>query len=300
MPEDPPTARSIQTPPLTVASLLERLRDELGSVSEVPWLEAQLLLCQVTGWPRSRLYARPEALVAPGMLVPLQALLERRRAGEPFAYLTGTQEFWSLSLEVGADVLVPRADTETVVERCLELLMNVATPTVVDLGTGSGAIALAIASERRDARVVACDRSRAALRIAARNRARHGLHHVQLACMSWASALAPGCADLVVSNPPYIAADSPSLQDVGVRFEPREALVAGDDGLACLEVLIPDCRQLLKVNGHLVLEHGADQGPAVHARLRRAGYEAIGLAADLGGRPRVSYARWPASATRAV
>ncbi|GAP66110.1 (protein release factor)-glutamineN5-methyltransferase [Mizugakiibacter sediminis] len=217
------------------------------------------------------------------------ALLARRLAGEPVAYLVGRRGFWSLELEVTPATLIPRAETERLVELALARLPADAAARVADLGTGSGAIALAIARERPRARVVATDASAEALAVARRNAARLGLGNVVFAQGDWCAALGEARDfDLIVSNPPYIAAGDPHLGEGDLRFEPAAALASGADGLDAIRRIVRDARAHLRPGGGLLFEHGYRQGAAVRALLAAAGYREVFSARDLEGRERVS------------
>jgi release factor glutamine methyltransferase len=244
-------------------------------------LDAQLLLLHVLGrgaGERAWLIAHDDDALAPADEARLRALCERRRAGEPLAYLTGEREFFGLPLQVDARVLVPRPDTETLVEWALEVLRGRQAPRVVDLGTGSGAIALAIQSARPDASVEAVDRSAGALAVAAANAQRLGLP-LRFRQASWLEGA--GTYDLIASNPPYIAAGDLHLQ--ALSHEPQEALVAGPDGLSDLRAIARAAPAHLAPGGWLLLEHGHDQAAAVQALLREAGLADVGSRHDLAG-----------------
>lgn len=252
-------------------------------------LDAQLLLLHVLERPagdRAWLIAHDgDALPAPAQ-ERFAALCARRAAGEPVAYLTGEKEFFGLALQVDARVLVPRPDTETLVEWALEVLRPVAAPRVIDLGTGSGAIALALQSARPEARVEAVDRSEAALAVARANGQRLGLavHFRQARWLEGA-----GAYDLVVSNPPYVAAADPHL--AALRHEPLEALAAGADGLEDLRAIVAAAPAHLRPGGWLLLEHGWDQAEAVRVLLAQAGFAGVASRNDLAGIARCSGGR---------
>lgn len=279
-------------------------------------LDAELLLAHVLGGGRASLRATPERLVAPPDAARYRALIARRSRGEPIAYLLGRREFWSLELAVGPDVLVPRPETELLVERALALgdtralaigdtraLAPGATHAraggapclrVADLGTGSGAIALALAHERPGWAVVATDRSAAALAVARANARSLGLERIQFLEGSWYEPLAGASFDLIVSNPPYVGAADPALEDPNLRFEPRAALSPGEDALAALELIIAGAPRHLAPDGWLLLEHGSGQADDLRARLCAAGWRSVTCRPDLAGHLRVIEAQRPA------
>ncbi|WP_440940801.1 peptide chain release factor N(5)-glutamine methyltransferase [Immundisolibacter sp.] len=248
------------------------------------------LLALALGVSRAWLLGHGEAPLAAEAHGRFETLLARRLAGEPLAYLRGRHGFWSLDLEVTPDVLVPRPETERLVELALERMGTHGR--LADLGTGSGAIALALASERPQWRIVATDRSAAALAVAARNGSRLGLP-VDWRIGAWLAPLAGERVDLIVSNPPYIAADDPCLDGDGVRREPRGALVADTHGLADLAAIAAAAPAHLTAGGWLLLEHGADQAAAVRGLLARAGFVDVASHTDLAGRPRVTLGHLP-------
>ena len=254
-------------------------------------LDAELLLAAVLGKPRSYLRTWPEHEPGAEQLAAFAALLERRRMGEPVAYILGHQGFWSLDLEVAPHTLIPRPDTELLVETALQLAP--ATPQrVLDLGTGSGAIALALASERGGWQVIGVDRIAEAVALAERNRQRLKLGNAEFRQSSWFDGLAGERFDLILSNPPYIAADDRHLGEGDVRFEPLSALVAGVDGLDDIRQIIAQAPRHLQAGGWLLLEHGYDQAEAVRELLAAAGFTAVDSRRDLGGHQRISLGRW--------
>ncbi|KAB2900417.1 MAG: peptide chain release factor N(5)-glutamine methyltransferase [Dokdonella sp.] len=255
--------------------------------------EAELLLAHALGTSRSWLYAWPEHVPAPAQQARFAELVEARVRGEPVAYLLGEREFWSLRLAVTPAVLIPRADTERLVELALARLPAGTALQVADLGTGSGAIALAIASERAQARVLATDASPAALALARRNAHDLRLANVEFAQGDWCAALGTRQFDLIASNPPYIAEGDPHLLQGDLRFEPRAALGSGPDGLDAIRAIVAQAPRHLLTDGWLLLEHGFDQAAAVRALLAEAGYREIGSARDHAGHERVSGARRP-------
>ena len=258
-------------------------------------LEAEVLLLHVLGKPRAWLYAHADDELAPAPYEAFDALVARRAAGEPVAYLTGSREFWSLDLRVTPATLIPRADTERLVELALERLPRERAVDVADLGTGSGAIALAIAKERPQARVVATDTSDAALAVAGANAARNAISNVEFAGGSWLAAVPGRQFDLIASNPPYIADDDDHLGRGDLRFEPRSALAAGIDGLDDIRSIVQTAPARLRTHGWLLLEHGHEQGAAVRALLLEAGFSDVATWQDLAGLDRVSGGCWRAT-----
>ncbi|MEG3113045.1 peptide chain release factor N(5)-glutamine methyltransferase [Pantoea sp. T14] len=253
-----------------------------------PKRDAEILLSFVTGKSRSWLMAFDETLLNDQQLTQLDALLLRRAQGEPVAHLIGEREFWSLPLRVNDATLIPRPDTEILVEQALVRLP--ATPSrILDLGTGTGAIALAIASERPDCQVVGVDRIEAAVELAQLNAEQLGLSNASFSLSHWFRDLAPSRFDLIVSNPPYIDANDIHLGQGDVRFEPRSALVAEEAGLADLRTLIEQAPHWIVAGGWLLLEHGWQQEHAVRQLMIENGYQAVATANDYGGNPRVTF-----------
>ena len=261
--------------------------------SDTPQLDAEVLLMHALGKPRSHLHAWPEAQLDSEQLARFETLVTKRAAGQPVAHLTGRREFWSLDLEVTAHTLIPRPDTELLVEQALEQLPADRSLRILDAGTGSGAIALALAHERPHWQVFANDRSPACLKVAHNNAARLGLTNIHFFTGNWCDAIADHSLDALISNPPYIAEQDPHLAEGDVRFEPRSALTAGTDGLDDLNQLAAAASRVLKPAGHILLEHGFDQAEAVYNLLKYNNLIKQNSARDLAGHERVSYARKP-------
>ncbi|WP_421570833.1 peptide chain release factor N(5)-glutamine methyltransferase [Stenotrophomonas sp. PD6] len=257
--------------------------------------EAELLLLHVLGRERSWLFAHATDLLDPADAAAFAALLQRRIAGEPVAYLLGRRGFWTLDLAVSPATLIPRPETERLVELALERLPGDRPLWVADLGTGSGAIALALASERPQAQVLATDMSAAALAVAGANARHHALPNVGFRQGSWYAPLAGERFDLIASNPPYIASDDPHLARGDLRFEPASALASGHDGLEDIRQIIEGAPVHLLPGGWLLLEHGWDQGEAIRALLDKRGFVEVATEVDLEQRDRVSLGRWPAT-----
>jgi len=261
--------------------------------ARLPREEAEYLVSAALDCGRAALLAFPERPVAPADWARLEDWVERRARGEPLAYLTGRKGFWDFELEVGPAVLVPRPETERLVAVALERIPADAPWRLADLGTGSGAIALALARQRPACRVIAVERSLAALALAEKNRRRLGVDNLELRAGDWFAPLAGERFHLILSNPPYVAPGDPHLAEDGLPFEPREALVAEGGGLADLAHLIRHAPDHLQPGGWLLLEHGHDQGAAVRRLFRERGFQAVETRRDLAGVERVSLGRLP-------
>jgi release factor glutamine methyltransferase len=274
------------TAPITARGLLAAAAVELcGDESR---REAEILLGHALGRDRAWLYAHGDDVLEADAAIRFHALLSRRAAGEPLAYLVGRREFWSLDLAVTPDVLIPRPETELLVEIALRHIPQGREVDIADLGTGSGAIALAIASGRPHARVLASDKSEAALDVARGNARRLRVDNVDCVAGDWCAALGDRRFALIVSNPPYIAEGDAHLDRGDLRFEPSDALIAGPDGLDALQAIAAAAPAHLLPAGRLMLEHGCEQGAAVRAILRKNGFVEIFTACDIEGRERVS------------
>ena len=274
-------------PPPTPETLLRAARSRIDPA------EALLLLAHVLGKSAAWLYAHGDARVGDGDARGFNDLVARRQAGEPVAYLTGRRGFWSLDLAVGPGILIPRPETERLVELALDRLPPGRPARLLDLGTGSGAIALALARERPAAQVTATDASAEALEVARRNAVEHDLANVRFAHGDWYVPVAGERFDLIASNPPYIAAGDAHLAQGDLRFEPASALASGGDGLDALRVIAAGAPAHLAPGGWLLVEHGYAQGAAVRALFARAGLEAVETVRDLEDRDRVTVGFWP-------
>ena len=273
---------------MTIAELFQ---SAVGAnrLSDSPELDCQLLLCFVLGVDSSYLKTWPERQVSDDQSTQFNRLLQRRLDGEPVAYLIGSQGFWSLDLEVSPATLIPRPETELLVEVALDLALP-EQALVLDLGTGTGAIALALATERSRWKICAVDLQQQAVDLAERNRQRYQLDNVRLFASNWFAAIPAQRFDLIVSNPPYIEANDPHLSQGVLRFEPASALVSGDDGLDDLRLVCTQSVDYLNRGGWLLLEHGFDQGAAVRELLEQAGFASVETRRDLNGLERLTLA----------
>lgn len=269
---------------LTVSAAIQK------AMTLLPAIEAEILLADVLKINRTLLHAYPERELTPVEIHQFDVLQRRRLQGEPVAYLTGQREFWSLSLDVSCATLVPRPETENLVEWILQKHSVTEVYQVADLGTGCGAIALALARERPHWQVWAVDNSDAALEVAKRNAQRLGLLDINFLKSDWCAALPKLHFNLIVSNPPYLAEHDPHLKDL--QFEPQTALVSGRDGLTDLKQIIQQAPDYLLSGGWLVLEHGYAQGEEVVSLLQKAGFSDCACHLDLSGLPRMSVGCW--------
>lgn len=265
------------------------------SQSESPRRDAEILLGHVTGKARTFIFAFGETTLTAEQAAELETLLSRRARGEPVAHLVGQREFWSLPLFVSPATLIPRPDTECLVEQTLARLPDKPCR-LLDLGTGTGAIALALASERPDCHVTAVDFMPDAVALAARNVEHLAIENVTVQRSHWFSALSGQQFDFIVSNPPYIDAADPHLAQGDVRFEPKTALVAADGGLADLAHIIREGRRFLTSGGFVLLEHGWTQGEAVREIFREAGYRNIATCRDYGDNERLTLGQYQGGA----
>ncbi|MEZ5452848.1 MAG: peptide chain release factor N(5)-glutamine methyltransferase [Thiothrix sp.] len=286
-----------------VGELLAEAVLQLETVSESARADAEILLAHCLQKPRVWLFTWPEKEIDANIVAEFQHLLAEREQGVPVAHLTGQREFWTLNLKVTPDTLIPRPETELLVETALSLLPSPlageglgmggkGATSALDLGTGTGAIALAIASERPDLHITATDFSPAALAVAAENARTHTIHNVQFILSNWFSALPVQHFGMIISNPPYIEDNDPHLSQGDVRFEPLTALASGQDGLDDIRKIVSNAPQWLADSGWLLLEHGYNQGKAVMALLRENGFREVRCLPDLAGNDRVSFGQW--------
>ncbi|MTI15535.1 peptide chain release factor N(5)-glutamine methyltransferase [Sansalvadorimonas verongulae] len=273
-------------PACRIDELLTRAT-ELAQVSDTARLDLELLLCHVLDKPRSYLFSYPEYELTSDQLSQFEQLFHKRLEGHPIAHLTGVREFWSLELLIEPSTLIPRPDTECLVEEALELCDH-RPKQVLDLGTGTGAIALALASERPGWAVYGCDRVPDAVELAKKNAAHNNLERVQFIESSWFQQLPEQSFDLIVSNPPYIIDNDPHLQQGDVRFEPLSALTSGADGLDDIRHISSESPHWLRDGGWLMMEHGYHQGEDVREILASNGFTSIRTVQDLAGHDRIT------------
>ena len=279
---------------IRIDDALAKATERLRAFSESPRLDAELLLTQALDVQRSYLFAHPEDALDSAAAERFFSTVARREQGQPLAYIQGKKEFWSLTLTVTPDTLVPRPETESLVQEALALIPRNESCDVLDLGTGSGAIALAIASERAMAHLVATDFSEPALAVARENARQLELINVRFLPGDWVDPVADQCFDIIVSNPPYVRSDDPAL--LKLRHEPVSALSSGEDGLVAIRILATQCAAVIRPGGTLLIEHGADQQEAVSEILAAAGWADIRCIKDLAGKPRVTIASRPEAA----
>lgn len=281
------------TEPVSVDQALAWARQQLGTTSPTALMDAEILLLALVGKSRSWLYGFGDSVLEPTVVDAFTGLVERRQQGEPVAYLVGHREFYGLDISVSPATLIPRPDTELLVDTALELATT-SHGNALDLGTGSGAIALAFAAQRPGWQVTGIDRVAEAVALARTNAERLGLANTRWLESDWfqAPALAGQRYQLILSNPPYIAPADHHLHEGDVRFEPASALVAQDDGMADLYAILTAATQWLEPNGWLLLEHGFDQGDRVRQSLLATGYVQVGSVTDLAGHERVTLGQW--------
>lgn len=273
----------------TIKNLLATAIPKFARIGDTPRLDAEILLASALDKPRSYLISHPDTIVEPAAGDTYASMVARRASGEPVAYILGYQEFWSLRFDVCDAVLIPRPETETLVSCALDIIPEHEPWRMADLGTGSGAIALAIASERPHCEVIATDISTAALAMAQENARRHKLTHVQFCQGQWYAALDEGSLEMIVSNPPYVSENDPHLDAPSMQFEPRSALIAPANGLRYLREIIEGAPTRLTQGGWLLLEHGAEQADFVAQLMAAEGFKNVATQNDLAGHPRVTF-----------
>lgn len=276
----------------TIATLLRMASQELGKSSPTPRLDAEILLAHVLETPSGHLHAWPERRVEDSKMRLFAQLVAARGKGRPIAHLTGRRDFWSLSLKVNAATLIPRPETELLVEETLRIIPAGAHWYIADLGTGSGAIALSLARERPYCKIVATDISRLALDVARENASNLNITNVEFLEGEWFTPITSRRFGVIVSNPPYIPNDDPHLRAGDVRFEPRLALTGGPDGLAAIRKIVLRAPTHLESGGVMLLEHGYDQAERVRSLLTAAGFTHIHSVNDLAGNSRVTMGRF--------
>lgn len=272
---------------MRIDEALKHATAALSDYSDSARLDSELLLSHYLGKQRSYLYAWPEAELSDDTLQRFKHAITLRKTDYPIAYIIGYQEFWSLKIGVSPDVLIPRADTELLVETALQKLERIESPKILELGTGSGAIAFALANERNDSQVIATDFSQKALAMAQSNQKQLCIPNISFIHSNWYTSVPPDYFDLIVSNPPYIDPKD-SHMDTGIRFEPREALCAKNQGLSDLSQIIQAAQDYLKPSGWILLEHGFDQGTVVPELLMQAQFQQARCLKDLGNNDRIS------------
>jgi len=276
----------------SIEVILTTAADTLTAVSETAQLDAEVLLCYCLQKNRSFLRAWPTHRVNTQQFIQFQSFIAQRRQGTPIAYLTGEREFWSRNFKVSPDVLIPRPDSELLIELSLDLLSTRNTSKIIDLGAGSGILGLTLADERPLSDVLATDISAAALQIARQNAEQLKLNNIRFLQSNWFDQVIDSSFDLVVSNPPYIAASDPHLQQGDVRFEPQTALISDENGLKDIRLIAFQARQHLRNGGHLLIEHGYNQQAEAQAIFSQFHYRQINTHKDLSGNPRVTSGVW--------
>ncbi len=279
-----PANRKVATVKTALAEAVSALRE----ASESPLLDAEVLLCKVLDKGRSYLRAWPDAIISAGQHQAYQVLVNDRRQGKPLAYIIGTREFWSRDFQVSPDVLIPRPDTELLIELSLALIPTNQPFRIIDLGTGSGIIAITLAAERPHAQLFATDISAAALACAKDNAAKHKVEHIQLYQSNWFENVPDGKFDLIVSNPPYLAEDDEHLRQGDLRFEPKTALISTQQGLNSIKTIAESARDRLEMGGFLLIEHGYNQEAEVQSIFSNMGFQAVQTHTDLSGQPRAT------------
>ncbi|CAG7857466.1 Release factor glutamine methyltransferase [biofilm metagenome] len=276
----------------TIHSALKDAAQLLQQRSDSPQLDAEILLAKILEKDRAYLRTWPEHEIKPELLTTFNHLVSLRQQGQPIAYLTGVREFWSREFIVTPDVLIPRPETELLVELSLTLIPKDKPYKLIDLGTGSGIIAITLANERKNAKVTAIDSSEAALQIAKTNATLHNAERIEFYHSHWFNKIPTGKFDMVISNPPYVAASDPHLDEGDLCFEPLTALISGRDGLSDIKTIAESVHQYLNYGGHLLFEHGYNQQVEVQNLLYSLNFCNITTHVDLAGKPRVTMGQY--------
>jgi release factor glutamine methyltransferase len=276
----------------SINTVLAEAAKSLQAVSDSALLDAEVMLCMVLGKERPYLRAWPDQELDPEPVDAYKAMLNERQQGKPIAYITGNREFWSRDFQVSPDVLIPRPDTELLIELSLALIPAAQPCRIIDLGTGSGIIAITLAAERPYAHVSATDICPAALQLAQINAVRHNVQAIQFYQSNWLANIPAGKFDLIVSNPPYLAEDDEHLQQGDLRFEPKTALISAQQGLGDISSIAETARDRLEVGGFLLVEHGYNQQQGVQSIFKALGYQQVQTHTDLSGQPRVTFGQY--------
>lgn len=275
-----------------IKSVLNEAARILAASSDSAALDAEILLCLTLDKERSYLRNWPDKELQHEHTAMFWTLIQERQKGIPIAYITGSREFWSRDFHVTPDVLIPRPDTELLIELSLKLIPTDKPVNIIDLGTGSGIIAITLAAERPHANVSATDFSLAALRIAQLNANKHHTDNIQFYQSNWFANVPDTKFNLIVSNSTYIAKDDKHLKQGDIRFEPQTALCAGEQGLSDIKIIADTARNRLKSGGYLLVEHGYDQQQPVQTIFKDFHYDNVQTVTDLSGQPRVTYGQW--------
>ena len=273
---------------LEITTALADGAEQLRGISDSPRLDSELLLARALDVPRSYLFAHPDEILDPAAVERFCLSLERRSDGLPIAYIRGEKEFWSMTLIVTPDTLVPRPETELLVDQTLQRISKDGKLAILDLGTGCGAIALAIAKERPHCDIIATDVSDAALAVARENANRLALVNIEFLCGDWTAPVAGRTFDIIASNPPYVPGADPDLERL--MHEPQIALLSGEDGLDAIRRISVEAKSVLRIGGTLLIEHGDKQAGAIARILSADGWSEISHVNDLAGKPRVTIA----------
>jgi release factor glutamine methyltransferase len=271
----------------TVTELLQKAEQSINC-SDSARLDAEILFCDVMQFDRARIYSHPEQIVPDDKSALFQSLIEQRQQGRPIAHLTGKKEFWSLEFAINEDTLIPRPETELLVETALQMIPDDTTFNILDLGTGSGAIAIAIASERPDCKIVATDINTNALAMAKKNSEIHQLENIQFYLSDWYQNIPLQSFDLIVSNPPYIKQDDEHLSHGDIRFEPELALVSGADGMQSINMILENAKRYLASDAYLLIEHGYNQRSLVQEAFLKNAFKQLKTFQDLSGQDRMT------------